>query len=55
MKKLSDKDIKDILFLSKQGNGRHNLICNLYKLSKEELYKLLNNVNYCNPRREVGK
>lgn len=45
MEHLSKRDIKEILFLNKQGNGRHNLICNLYKLTKEELYSLLSNEN----------
>lgn len=42
-KKLSDKDLKEIYYLSKQSNGRHRLIVNLYGLSKQELYEILNN------------
>jgi len=41
MKNLSKEEIEDILYLSKQGNGRWQLICNLYKIEKETLYKIL--------------
>ena len=42
MNKLTKEDIQEILYINKQGNGRHNLICNLYKLSKSELQNILN-------------
>lgn len=42
---LSNKEIREILFLSKQGGGRSRLICNLYKLSNNDLYNLLNIYN----------
>ena len=43
MNKLTKEDIQEILYINKQGNGRHNLICNLYRLSKSELQNILNN------------
>ena len=43
MNKLTKEDIQEILYINKQGNGRHNLICNLYRLSKCELQNILNN------------
>lgn len=43
MNKLKKEDIQEILYIYIQGNGRHNLICNLYRLSKSELQNILNN------------
>lgn len=40
---LSEKDLSEIKYLARQGNGRYSLICNLYRLTKKELYKLLRN------------
>ena len=42
---LSKQDIEEIKFLARQGPGKVNrvrLVCNLYKITKEELYLLLN-------------
>jgi len=41
MNKLTEQDIKEILYINKQGNGRHNLICNLYCISKGTLQKII--------------
>ena len=38
---LTDQDIQQIKFLSKQGNGRWDLICNLFRINKEELMQIL--------------
>ena len=46
IKGLSSKDIEEIKYISGQGSGKINrirLITNLYKISKEELYEILNN------------
>lgn len=40
-KNLSEDEIKEILYLSKQGNGRVRLICNLYRITKSELQLIL--------------
>lgn len=40
---LSKKDIADIIYLSKQGNGRHRLIKNLFRLNDRQLSLILSN------------
>ena len=45
-KHLSKLDIEEIKFLSSQGSGKYNrirLITNLYNISKEELFAVINN------------
>lgn len=38
---LTNKDIQEILYLSKQGNGRKRLITNLFRITEEELQEIL--------------
>ena len=41
MEKLTDNDIKQILFLHRQGNGRCRLIKNLFRLEDWELQTII--------------
>lgn len=38
---LTKDEIEEILYLSRQGGGRHRLITNLYKIDTTTLYKIL--------------
>jgi len=42
---LTKDDLREIVYLSKQGGGRSRLICNLYRLDKIELSNILKQYN----------
>jgi hypothetical protein len=42
---LSHQDIEQILYVSKQGNGRVNLLLNLFQISPSQLQSIIDN-NY---------